>query len=367
MRILLDVAPALTTDAELIVELTQHALSARDLPAAVEPILSALVERTAAAGAAYFQREGGAFHARAAHGAMPAGPAMDAVLAHGLSDVAPVIAALDASAGPLFFADTAVEADAAGFPDLGVASLAAAPVRDGAGRVVGAFLMHTFTLHDWTGGERALFASVAGTLASLTARLVAEERLLDAREGALRALGLALEYRDVETAGHTDRVVQMSAELGRAMGLDADALRDLRWGAYLHDVGKIATPDDVLLKRGPLSADEREVMNGHALVGREFAERLGFLPPEVLDVVEHHHERWDGRGYPAALAGRRIPLAARIFAVCDVYDALTSERPYKRAWTHEQATAELAAQSGAQFDPEAVAAFLRLWAVDVAA
>ncbi len=346
--------------AELIVDLTDLALVAPGVPQAVTPILNRLVERTAAVGAAYFElgQAGGFYHARAASGEMPAGPTMDELLAHGLPAETPLLQALRRAPGPLFFDDTASTPETAGFPDLGVTSMAAAPVRDARRTLLGAFLMHTFIPHQWTGGEADLVAAVSGTLAALAARLVAEERAAAAQERAIHALGLALEYRDRETKGHTDRVTDRAVGVARALGLSEEEIEPLRWGAYLHDVGKIGIPDSILLKPGSFDASEWELMQSHSAIGHAFAEKLEFLPAGALAVVRSHHERWDGLGYPDGLAGESIPLLARIFAVADVYDALISPRPYKPAWTHEAAVAEIRAQSGKQFDPVVVAAFL---------
>jgi PAS domain S-box-containing protein len=159
-------------------------------------------------------------------------------------------------------------------------------------------------------------------------------------EGGLLGLGVALEARDLETSGHTLRVMQHSMQLG---------------------LGKLTIPDTVLLKPGGLDADEWAVMQTHAHNGYEIASRIPTLSRPALDVIRHHHERWDGTGYPDRLAGQDIPLLARIFAVCDVYDALTSERPYKHAWTHEAALGEVRNQAGRQFDPHVVSAFLTLF------
>ncbi|MEA2584836.1 MAG: hypothetical protein QOF33_2921 [Thermomicrobiales bacterium] len=344
----------------LVVELTQHALAAPGVPEAVAPIRESFVRRTAAEGAAYFQTAGSVFHARAVAGVMPVGPVMAAIMAHGLPADSPLLQALADAPSPLFFDDTGSVPVTVGFPELGVASLAAAPVRDRAGDLLGAFLMHTFVPHAWTDAEANLVAAVAGALAALTARLVAEEEAVSAQEGALRALGLALESRDGETKGHTDRVTNLAVRLGTALGLTGPALTTLRWGAYLHDVGKIAVPDAILRKPGRLDPAEWVTMRDHAALGHAFAAQLPFLPADALAVIRHHHERWDGSGYPDGLCRENIPLPARVFALCDVYDALVSERPYKRAWTHDAALAEIAAQAGAQFDPTVVAAFLAL-------
>jgi HD-GYP domain-containing protein (c-di-GMP phosphodiesterase class II) len=177
-------------------------------------------------------------------------------------------------------------------------------------------------------------------------------------EGGLLALGIALEARDLETSGHTVRVMDLSQHLGEELGLNAVTLNELKHGASLHDLGKLTIPDAVLRKPGRLDAEEWVLMQTHAHNGYAIASRIPTLARAALDVIRHHHERWDGTGYPDRLAGEAIPLLARIFAVCDVYDALTSERPYKSAWTHEAALEELRAQRGRQFDPQVIDAFL---------
>lgn len=344
----------------LIVDLMRTALVAPDVAAAVTPMLDCFVERTEAAGAAYFQADGTLYFPRAASGELPAGPGMEAIAAHGLPGETPLLQALQASSVPLFFPDTTLANEAAGFPDLGVASLAAAPVRDMNDEMLGAFLMHTFEQHAWTSFEATLFAAVSGSMASLAARIVAEEQAAAAREGALRALGLALEFRDDDSGGHTDRVTELAIQTGKQMGLDVTSIEALRWGAYLHDIGKVAIPDAVLLKPGKLDDTEWETMRSHSVHGSRFAQELGFLPSMTQEIISHHHEKWDGTGYPNRLAGEAIPLGARIFSVCDVYDALTSVRPYKAAWSHEDAVAEIEKQAGQQFDPKVVNAFLAM-------
>jgi putative nucleotidyltransferase with HDIG domain len=186
------------------------------------------------------------------------------------------------------------------------------------------------------------------------------QQLRQTREEALKGMGVALEYRDLETAGHTERVTALALRLAEALGLGEPALTHLRWGAYLHDLGKLAIPDAILKKPGKLTPEEWERMQAHTTLGEEMARRLGFLPPATLEIIRHHHERWDGSGYPDGLAGEAIPLLARVFTLADVYDALTSERPYKPAWSHEEALLELERQAGRQFDPELARTFLRL-------
>lgn len=213
--------------------------------------------------------------------------------------------------------------------------------------------MYSTKRHRWKARERDLFGAVTWTLAALVTRLVAED-------DAIRALGSAVENRDVSVKEHLERVTELAEQLGRALGLDRPTLAALSRGAYLHDLGKLATPDLVLHKPGPLTLDERAVMQQHAEAGHRIAQQLAFLPQAALDVVLYHHERWDGRGYPQGLVGDTIPLTARIFAVCDVYDALTSARPYKPAWTPAEALTEIAAQAGRHFDPYVVSAFLEV-------
>ncbi|WP_240695469.1 PAS domain S-box protein [Thermus tengchongensis] len=171
----------------------------------------------------------------------------------------------------------------------------------------------------------------------------------------------AVELRDQETAGHTERVTELTLRLARALGVPEEDLDDIRRGAILHDVGKLAIPDAILLKPGPLTEEEWTIMKKHPVYAYEWLSGIPFLK-KALEIPYAHHERWDGLGYPRGLKGQEIPLAARIFAVVDVYDALTSDRPYRKAWSREKALAYIEEQGGQQFDPEVVAAFLRLMA-----
>lgn len=218
------------------------------------------------------------------------------------------------------------------------------------------FLIRGVRVQDEGGGSIAW----VGTCTDIDDQKQAELAAQAAQDAAVRALGLALETRDRETQGHTDRVTALALRLGTALGLRPAELNTLRLGAYLHDVGKLAVPDAILLKPGPLTDGERLEVHRHTLEGARFAAALGFLPDEVLGVIRLHHERWDGTGYPEGLAGEAIPLLARIFSVADVYDALRSQRPYKPAWPREQALAELHRQAGHQFDPRVVQALAAL-------
>lgn len=148
----------------------------------------------------------------------------------------------------------------------------------------------------------------------------------------------------------------MSMAIGRKLTLPEDKLRALEVGAALHDIGKIAIPEAVLNKPGKLTPEEFELIKEHAALGSDILQPVPF-PPEVVEAVRHHHEKWDGSGYPDKLAGNNIPLMARIVAVADVYDALTSDRPYRAAWSHERAMEFMRSQVGTHFNPEIFAAF----------
>ncbi|GGR13935.1 GAF domain-containing protein [Deinococcus ruber] len=207
-------------------------------------------------------------------------------------------------------------------------------------------------------GAEAALHTLADRLSRSFERNAHIRQIEATREGALQTLGAALEAREFETHGHTERVVSASVRLGTRLGLSREDLDALRQGAYLHDIGKLMVPDVVLLKPGPLSPHEREQMLCHTHLGADLAASIPTLPPLARQVVRWHHERWDGSGYPDGLTAQAIPLAARIFSVVDVYDALTTVQPYKTAWTPQDARAELIRQAGRQFDPAVVSAFL---------
>jgi HD-GYP domain-containing protein (c-di-GMP phosphodiesterase class II) len=169
----------------------------------------------------------------------------------------------------------------------------------------------------------------------------------------------ALELRDQETQGHTERVTEMTLQLARAMGaFTEEALTHVRRGVLLHDIGKMAVPDGILLKPGPLTDEEWAVMRKHPTHAYEMLSPIAFLRP-ALDIPYCHHEKWDGTGYPRGLRGEEIPLAARIFAAVDVWDALTSDRPYRSAWPPEKVRQHIRALAGTHFDPQVVEVFLR--------
>lgn len=242
----------------------------------------------------------------------------------------------------------------------GLKSMVAVPVLH-RGELVGLLCLMSF--HAWrpvTPQTRQLLEAVALRLGHALERAESLGELRQTLEGSLLTLGVALEARDLETSGHTERVVALSRALGSALGLSENQLTDLRYGAYLHDIGKLAVPDAILLKPGKLEPGEWKLMKAHSIRGFELAQRIPSLSRGALEVIRHHHEHWDGAGYPDGISGEAIPLLARVFAVCDVYDALTSERPYKRAWSPQAALAEIGAQADRQFDPRVARTFARL-------
>jgi putative nucleotidyltransferase with HDIG domain len=186
---------------------------------------------------------------------------------------------------------------------------------------------------------------------------VANQTLREGHKQALRVLVSAMDIRHKETGDHSDRVMRMSAGLARRAGVEGEALRHLTFGALLHDIGKLALPDSILIKPGKLDDEEMEVMRQHPRLGHELLQQVDFLR-EAGDIPHAHHERWDGAGYPRGLRGEEIPLAARIFSVVDVWDALISARVYKPAWPEPEVLDYLRQVAGSQLDPELVTLFL---------
>jgi ribonuclease P protein subunit RPR2 len=172
----------------------------------------------------------------------------------------------------------------------------------------------------------------------------------------VRALSNAVEARDAYTGKHAERVAAYGLELARRFPQELILTPELEFGFLLHDVGKVAIPDAILYKPGPLDDGERALMARHPVIGSEIVQGIEFLA-EAADVVRFHHERYDGSGYPDRLAGGSIPLAARVFSVADVLDALTTDRPYRSATSLRHARAMITSGSGSQFDPRVVEAF----------
>lgn len=183
--------------------------------------------------------------------------------------------------------------------------------------------------------------------------------LEEAYQATLEGWVSALDMRDKETEGHTQRVTVLTQRLAKMMGVDGEQLVHITRGALLHDIGKMAIPDSILLKPGALTDEERELIKQHPIYAYDMLKRIDFLLP-AIDIPYCHHEKWDGTGYPRGLTEEEIPFAARIFPVVDVWDALTSNRPYREGLPHEEVRARIKADSGSHFDPHVVDVFLQM-------
>jgi PAS domain S-box-containing protein/putative nucleotidyltransferase with HDIG domain len=183
--------------------------------------------------------------------------------------------------------------------------------------------------------------------------------LTSAYDATIEGWSRAMDLRDKETEGHTLRVTDLTMKLARAMHINESQLINIRRGALLHDIGKMGIPDSILLKPGKLTDEEWEIMRRHPAYAYEMLTPIAYLQT-ALDIPYYHHEKWDGTGYPRGLKGKQIPLVARIFAIVDVWDALTSDRPYRSAWTKEKSLEYIRGESGKHFDPQVVQTFLRL-------
>lgn len=185
------------------------------------------------------------------------------------------------------------------------------------------------------------------------------DQLDDAYLSTMKTLAFLVEAKDVGTRMHLDRTSQYGMALARLVAPELVERPDLEWGFLLHDIGKIGISERILNKAGPLTPSEWSLMRTHPLIGAQVVAPMAFLG-RAGDVIRSHHERWDGHGYPRALRGEEIPLAARIFSVVDAFDAMTSDRPYRRALPVGDAVDEISGSSGTQFDPDVVEAFLIL-------
>ena len=210
--------------------------------------------------------------------------------------------------------------------------------------------LHTLARQVAIAAENAmLFASLQRSNLELTS----------AYDATIEGWSRALDLRDKETEGHSLRVTEMTGELSRVFGLSDMELVQVRWGSLLHDIGKMGVPDAILLKPGALTEDEWTVMKKHPFFAYEMLAPIRYLR-QALDIPYCHHEKWDGTGYPRGLSGEQIPLSARIFAIVDVWDALTSDRPYRPAWTDNDALNYILMSSGTHFDPQVVDSFMQV-------
>jgi diguanylate cyclase (GGDEF)-like protein len=207
--------------------------------------------------------------------------------------------------------------------------------------------------------DLVLVQTVADMIGSALFSASLYERLESAYMGTAEALAVALEAKDAYTAEHARSIVDQAEAVGRRLGMDEQELKDLRLGAAFHDIGKIAIPESILNKRGPLTPEERATVERHTVIGEQILAPVEFLA-SVRRLVRHEHERWDGSGYPDRLAGEAIPLGSRIILACDALHAMTSDRPYRKAMSCEEAHAELRRHSGTQFDSRVVEALLEV-------
>ena len=208
------------------------------------------------------------------------------------------------------------------------------------------------------GPERHLAELAAAQIGGLLAAFEHEERAQRLYRETLASLSNALEAKDAVTSEHTEEVVRLAVSVAAELDLDLDTVQSIELGGVLHDIGKVRVPEAILNKPGPLTDAEWQVMRTHPEVGEQIIRPIQSLQA-ILPIVRHHHERWDGTGYPDALAGHAIPLGARIVAVCDAYRAMTEDRPYRRALPEAEARAELALGAGTQFDLDCVEALMR--------
>ena len=215
---------------------------------------------------------------------------------------------------------------------------------------------------EWIGFLGALAGQAAIAIDRINLFVDLENTNLDltrAYDATIEGWAKAIELRDRETEGHSRRVVDLSIKLAMRLGISGEELLNIRRGALLHDIGKMAIPDGILLKPGKLTEDEWQVMKEHPVYAFQMLSPIEYLR-DALDIPYLHHERWDGNGYPQGLKAEEIPLAARIFAVIDVWDALQSDRPYRKAWSEEKAIAYIKEMSGSHFDPTVAAEFLEM-------
>jgi putative two-component system response regulator len=187
----------------------------------------------------------------------------------------------------------------------------------------------------------------------------ANAQLLNAYEATIEGLSHALDLRDRETEGHSRRVTEVTIKLAQAINIGDEEIIHIRRGALMHDIGKIGIPDSILHKPDKLTEEEWIIMRKHPQFAYDMLSPIEYLRP-ALAIPHNHHEKWDGSGYPRGLQGEDIPMSARLFAVADVWDALTSNRPYRAAWTQEQSLAYIREQSGKHFDPQVVELFFKV-------
>ena len=242
----------------------------------------------------------------------------------------------------------------------GIQSLLSIPIRGRDESIFGTVDIVSYSKQVmWADSDVTHLKLIGDAIANLLERKRAEEELAEAYDTTLEGWANALELRDKETEGHSRRVTETTLAVARAIGIPEDEVEHIRRGAILHDIGKMGIADDILRKNGPLTPDERVIVEKHPITAHDLLKPIGFLQ-KALDIPYCHHEKWDGSGYPRGLKGEAIPLAARIFAMSDVWDALTTDRPYRKAWSREKVKEYLTQESGKYFDPRVVELFLQM-------
>jgi putative nucleotidyltransferase with HDIG domain len=241
-----------------------------------------------------------------------------------------------------------------------VASLISYPLL-AKGRIMGLlYLIRDETIPPYSSGELDSLSILAGRAAAGLENSRLYQQLENAYLSTINALANAVEARDVYTKGHTERVCYLAETLARRLGWGQEQLSHVRMGSILHDIGKIGVPDSILNKPKPLTPAEFEVMKQHPQMGVKILEGIGFLEP-ALPYVLYHHERYDGKGYPTGLKGEDVPMEGRLMAVVDTFDAITSDRPYRKNLGYQKAIQELKDFSGTQFDPQVAQAMIEAW------
>jgi HD-GYP domain-containing protein (c-di-GMP phosphodiesterase class II) len=228
----------------------------------------------------------------------------------------------------------------------------------GKGKILGTLnLIRTKNLHQYTQGQLTTLSLFAAKAAIEIENSKLYQELEDAYFDTVAALSNAIEARDRYTRGHNERVWQITLGIAKGLGWSEDKIKELKMGAMLHDIGKIGVPDAILNKPGSLTPQEFAIMKRHPEVGANMVDKITFLNP-ALPYILYHHERFDGKGYPIGLRGEDIPLQGRLLAVVDTFDAITSDRPYRKGRSIDQAIIEIQNNAGTQFDPGVVAAFI---------